>query len=72
LFVGIWIDHQEIYALAEAFEQVRLLAPGVQLTIAGCAQTEQRVRHYFSPAAPGSINIGHLFASGNAGTLCAA
>jgi glycosyltransferase involved in cell wall biosynthesis len=57
LFVGTWIDHKGIYALAEAFEQLLALAPGVQLTIAGCAETEERVRHYFSPAAQGSINV---------------
>lgn len=57
LFVGTWIDHKGIYPLAEAFEQLLALAPGVQLTIAGCAETEERVRHYFSPAAQGSISV---------------
>src|ERR1700736_6305515 len=57
LFVGTWIDHKGIYALAEAFERLLALAPGIQLTIAGCAETEARVRHYFSPAAQGSINV---------------
>jgi len=57
LFVGTWIDHKGIYALAQAFEQLLALAPGVQLTIAGCAESEERVRHYFSSAAQGSINV---------------
>src|ERR1700688_510477 len=57
LFAGTWIDHKRIYPLAETFEQLLALAPGVQLTIAGCAETEERVRHYFSPAAQGSINV---------------
>jgi glycosyltransferase involved in cell wall biosynthesis len=57
LFVGTWIDHKGIYALAEAFEQLLALAPRVRLTIAGCAETEERVRHYFSSAVQGTINI---------------
>jgi glycosyltransferase involved in cell wall biosynthesis len=57
LFVGTWIDHKGIYPLAEAFEQLLALAPRVQLTMAGCAETEETVRHYFSPAAQGSINV---------------
>jgi glycosyltransferase involved in cell wall biosynthesis len=57
LFVGTWIDHKGIYALAEAFEQLLALRPLVQLTIADCAETEERVRHYFSAAAQGSINV---------------
>jgi len=57
LFVGTWIDHKGIYALVEAFEQLLALPPRVQLTIAGCAETEERVRHYFSAAAQGSINV---------------
>jgi glycosyltransferase involved in cell wall biosynthesis len=57
LFVGTWIDHKGIYALAQAFEQLMALAPGVHLTIAGCAETEQRVRHYFSAAAQSSISV---------------
>src|ERR1700686_3078666 len=57
LFAGTWIDHKRIYPLAETFEQLLALAPGVQLTIAGCAETEERVRHYFSPAAQGSISV---------------
>jgi len=57
LFVGTWIDHKGIYALAEAFEQLLALAPRVQLTIAGSTETEERVRHYFSPAAQGAINV---------------
>jgi glycosyltransferase involved in cell wall biosynthesis len=55
--VGTWIDHKGIYALAEAFEKLLALAPRVQLTIAGCAETEDRVRHYFSPGTQGSINV---------------
>jgi glycosyltransferase involved in cell wall biosynthesis len=57
LFVGTWIDHKGIYALAEAFEQLLALAPRVQLTIAGCAETDERVRHYFSLSVQSSINI---------------
>jgi glycosyltransferase involved in cell wall biosynthesis len=57
LFVGTWIDHKGIYALAEAFEKLLALAPRVQLTIAGCTETEDRVRHYFTPAAQGAINV---------------
>ena len=57
LFVGTWIDHKGIYALTEAFEKLLSLAPQVQLTIAGCAETEDRVRHYFSPGAQGSIKV---------------
>jgi glycosyltransferase involved in cell wall biosynthesis len=57
LFVGTWIDHKGIYALAEAFERLLALAPGIQLTIAGCAETEERVRNYFSASAQGSINV---------------
>lgn len=57
LFVGTWIDHKGIYALGEAFEQLLALAPRVQLTIAGCAETEETVGHYFSPAAQSSINV---------------
>ena len=57
LFVGTWIDHKGIYALAEAFEKLLALAPRVQLTIAGCTETEEQVRHYFSPAAQGSVNV---------------
>jgi glycosyltransferase involved in cell wall biosynthesis len=57
LFIGTWIDHQGIYALAEAFEQLLALRPLMQLTIADCAETEERVRHYFSAATQGSINV---------------
>jgi glycosyltransferase involved in cell wall biosynthesis len=57
LFVGTWIDHKGIYALAQAFEQLLALAPGVQLTIAGCSETEELVRHYFSAAAQNSISV---------------
>ena len=57
LFVGTWIDHKGIYALGEAFEQLLALAPRVQLTIAGYAETEETVRHYFSPAGQGSIKV---------------
>lgn len=57
LFVGTWIDHKGIYALAEAFERLLALAPGIRLTIAGCAENEQTVRRYFSAAAQGSINV---------------
>jgi glycosyltransferase involved in cell wall biosynthesis len=62
LFVGTWIDHKGIYALAEAFEQLLVLAPRVQLTIAGCAENEQTVRRYFSAAAQISISV-HPFIS---------
>jgi glycosyltransferase involved in cell wall biosynthesis len=57
LFVGTWIDHKGIYALAEAFERLLGLAPGVQLTIAGCTETEERVRHYFSAVAQSFITV---------------
>src|SRR6202140_1841207 len=57
LFVGTWIDHKGIYALAEAFEQLLALAARVRLTIAGCSETEERVRHYFSSAAQNSIDV---------------
>jgi glycosyltransferase involved in cell wall biosynthesis len=57
LFVGTWIDHKGIYALAEAFERLLGLAPGVQLTIAGCTETEERVRHYFSAVAQSFVTV---------------
>src|SRR6202140_3857416 len=57
LFVGTWIDHKGIYPLAEAFEQLLALAARVRLTIAGCSETEERVRHYFSSAAQNSIDV---------------
>src|ERR1700732_2594766 len=57
LFVGTWIDHKGLYALAETLEQLLVLAPRVQLTLAGCAETDERVRRYFSPTAQRSINV---------------
>jgi glycosyltransferase involved in cell wall biosynthesis len=57
LFVGTWIDHKGIYSLAEAFEQLIALLPGAQLTVAGCALTEDAVRQYFSPAAQSAIKV---------------
>jgi glycosyltransferase involved in cell wall biosynthesis len=57
LFVGTWIDHKGIYALAEAFERLLALAPGIKLTIAGCAENEETVRRYFSAAAQSSITV---------------
>jgi glycosyltransferase involved in cell wall biosynthesis len=57
LFVGTWIDHKGLYALAETLEQLLVLAARVQLTMAGCAETEERARRYFSPTAQRSINV---------------
>jgi glycosyltransferase involved in cell wall biosynthesis len=57
LFVGTWIDHKGIYSLAEAFEQLLGTFPGAKLTIAGCAEPEESVRRYFSPATHVSINV---------------
>jgi glycosyltransferase involved in cell wall biosynthesis len=51
------MDHKGIYALADAFKQLLSLGPRVQLTIAGCAETEEQVRHYFSSAAQASIIV---------------
>src|SRR6202045_4052199 len=57
LFVGTWIDHKGIFALAEAFERLLALAPGIKLTIAGCAENEQTVHRYFSASAQSSISV---------------
>jgi glycosyltransferase involved in cell wall biosynthesis len=57
LFVGTWIDHKGIYPLAEAFEKLLARFPGVQLTIAGCAESPENVLGYFSAAARAAIRV---------------
>jgi len=57
LFVGTWIDHKGIYYLAEAFEKVLRQVPEARLTIAGCAEPEERVRRSFPPAAQAALDI---------------
>ena len=57
LFVGTWIDHKGIYALAESFEQLLTLVPGAQLTIAGCGEPEESVVRQFSSSVRASIHV---------------
>ena len=57
LFVGTWIDHKGIYNLAEAFAQILGKHPGVRLTVAGCAEPEERVRRSFPAAAQSAIAV---------------
>ena len=57
LFVGTWIDHKGIYYLAEAFEKVLQALPEVRLTIAGCAEPEEKVRRSFSASTQASLEV---------------
>ncbi len=57
LFVGTWIDHKGIYYLAEAFEKVLREIPEARLTVAGCAEPEERVRSCFAPATQAALEV---------------
>jgi glycosyltransferase involved in cell wall biosynthesis len=57
LFVGTWIDHKGIYYLAEAFDRILHAIPDVHLTVAGCIEPEERVRHCFSPSAQAAVEV---------------
>lgn len=57
LFVGTWIDHKGIYYLAEAFEKVLRQIPEARLTIAGCAEPEERVRRCFGQFVQGALDV---------------
>jgi glycosyltransferase involved in cell wall biosynthesis len=57
LFVGTWIDHKGIYYLAEAFQDVLRVIPEARLTIAGCLETEEKVRRCFAKAAQGALEV---------------
>jgi glycosyltransferase involved in cell wall biosynthesis len=72
LFVGTWIDHKGIYSLAETFEQLVALIPGVQLTIAGCAVPEESIRRAFASSAQSSIHIRPFVARSDMPALYAA
>ncbi len=57
LFVGTWIDHKGVYYLAEAFEKVLRVIPEARLTIAGCIEAEERVRHCFAPSVQTALEV---------------
>jgi glycosyltransferase involved in cell wall biosynthesis len=57
LFVGTWIDHKGIYYLAEAFEKVLQVIPEARLTIAGCIEPEEHVRHRFAETAQAALEV---------------
>ena len=57
LFVGTWIDHKGIYYLAEAFERVLRAIPEARLTVAGCIESEDRVRRCFSAATQQALEV---------------
>jgi glycosyltransferase involved in cell wall biosynthesis len=57
LFVGTWIDHKGIYYLAEAFEKVLRVIPEARLTIAGCLEPEEKVRHCFAPSVQAALEV---------------
>ncbi|MDP9339198.1 MAG: glycosyltransferase family 4 protein [Acidobacteriota bacterium] len=57
LFVGTWIDHKGIYNLAEAFAQLLGKHPGTRLTIAGCAEPEEKIRRSFSAAVQCALEV---------------
>jgi glycosyltransferase involved in cell wall biosynthesis len=57
LFVGTWIDHKGIYNLAEAFTHLLKLHADARLTIAGCAEPEEKVRRSFPGEAQSAINV---------------
>jgi glycosyltransferase involved in cell wall biosynthesis len=57
LFVGTWIDHKGIYYLAEAFEKVLRAIPEARLTVAGCIESEERVRRCFTPAVQAALKV---------------
>lgn len=57
LFVGTWIDHKGIYNLAEAFTQLLGKHPDARLTIAGCAEPEEKIRRNFPAAAQSAIAV---------------
>ena len=57
LFVGTWIDHKGIYYLAEAFEKVLRVIPEARLTVAGCQESEEKVRQRFAPAAQAALEV---------------
>jgi glycosyltransferase involved in cell wall biosynthesis len=71
LFVGTWIDHKGIYPLAEAFAQLSALIPGVRLTIAGCTETEEGVRRYFSHLTQSSLEVRPFVSRGDMPALYA-
>jgi glycosyltransferase involved in cell wall biosynthesis len=57
LFVGTWIDHKGIHYLAEAFEKVLRVIPEARLTVAGCQESEEKVRQRFAPAAQVALEV---------------
>jgi glycosyltransferase involved in cell wall biosynthesis len=57
LFVGTWIDHKGIYNLAEAFGHLLSQHPDIQLTIAGCGETEEKVRRSFPAGAQAAVDV---------------
>jgi glycosyltransferase involved in cell wall biosynthesis len=57
LFVGTWIDHKGIYHLVQAFEKVLRGIPEARLTIAGCIESEERVRRCFAPEAQAALKV---------------
>jgi glycosyltransferase involved in cell wall biosynthesis len=57
LFVGAWIDHKGSYYLPAAFEKVLTAIPDARLTIAGCQETEERVRRFFPDSVQRSLDV---------------
>jgi glycosyltransferase involved in cell wall biosynthesis len=50
LYVGTWIDRKGVSYLADAFRLVCEKNPNVELTVAGCSVSQEKVRNSFSPA----------------------
>ena len=57
LFVGTWIDHKGIYNLSEAFAKLLQQNPGVRLTVAGCAEPEEKIRRGFPAQTQSAIDV---------------
>lgn len=49
LYVGTWLDRKGIYYLAEAFRALVLKGVPVELTVAGCMNSEAEVMAFFHP-----------------------
>ena len=47
LYVGTWLDRKGVYYLADAFERLARRMPGIELTVAGCLNSEEQVKRFF-------------------------
>lgn len=57
LYVGTWLDRKGVYYLAEAFESIVRVVPGVSLTVAGCHSTEDQVKRFFGQEARKHVQV---------------